>query len=56
MVVFQLSHIRGVTDSIKVVLARHNIKVARKPFQILGHIFSKLKDSVLREQLTGRFC
>ena len=45
-------NIRGVTDSIKGVLARHNIKVARKSFQMqqVGHIVLKHKDTVLREQ------
>ena len=50
-------NISGVTDSIKGVLARHNIKVARKPFQILGYIFSKLqvKDPLQREQRADSF-
>ena len=30
----------------------HNVKVAQKPFQTLGHIFSITKDHVPREQRT----
>ena len=30
----------------------HNVKVAQKPFQTLGHIFAKSKDPVTKEQQT----
>ena len=30
----------------------HNVKVAQKPFQTLGHIFAKPKDPVTKEQRT----
>ena len=33
-------------------LNSHNVKVAQKPFQTLGHIFAKPKDPVTKEQRT----
>ena len=33
----------------------HNVYVAQKPFQTLGHIFAKLKDPITNEQLTDGF-
>ena len=38
--------IRGVTEPTKRILTSRNIEVAGKPFQTLGHIFSKPKDCV----------
>ena len=34
------------------ILNSHNIKVAQKPFQTLGHILAKPKDPVTKEQRT----
>ena len=34
------------------ILNSHNVKVAQKPFQTLGHIFAKPKDPVPKEQRT----
>ena len=36
----------------KRILNSHNVKVAQKPFQTLGHIFAKPKDPVTKEQRT----
>ena len=47
-----IPYIQGVTEPIKRVLNSHNVKVAQKPFQTLGHIFAKPKDPVTKEQRT----
>ena len=47
-----IPYIQGVTEPIKRILNSHNVKVAQKPFQTLGHIFTKPKDSVTKEQRT----
>ena len=39
-------------EPIKRILNSHNVKVAQKPFQTLGHIFAKPKDPVTKEQRT----
>ena len=44
--------IQGVTEPIKRILNSHNVKVAQKPFQTLGHIFAKPKNPVTKEQRT----
>ena len=36
-----IRYIQGVTEPIKRILNSHNVKVAQKPFQTLGHIFAK---------------
>ena len=45
-----IPYIQGVTEPIKRILNSHNVKVAQKPFQTLGHIFAKSKDPVTKEQ------
>ena len=45
-----IPYIQGVTEPIKRILNSHNVKVAQKPFQTLGHIFAKPKDPVRKEQ------
>ena len=47
-----IPYIQGVTEPIKRILNSHNVKVAQKPFQTLGHIFAKPKDPVTKEQRT----
>ena len=47
-----IPYIQGVTEPIKRILNSHNVKVAQKPFQTLGHIFTKPKDPVTKEQRT----
>ena len=47
-----IPYIQGVTETIKRILNSHNVKVAQKPFQTLGHIFAKPKDPVTKEQRT----
>ena len=47
-----IPYIQGVTEPIKRILNSHNVKVAQKPFQTLGHIFAKPKDPVKKEQRT----
>ena len=47
-----IPYIQGVTEPIKRVLNSHNVKVAQKLFQTLGHIFAKPKDPVTKEQRT----
>ena len=47
-----IPYIQGVTETIKRILNSHNVKVAQKPFQTLGHIFTKPKDPVTKEQRT----
>ncbi|XP_066017917.1 uncharacterized protein [Pocillopora verrucosa] len=47
-----IPYIQGVMEPIKRILNSHNVKVAQKPFQTLGHIFTKPKDSVTKEQRT----
>ena len=37
------------------ILNSHNVYVAQKPFQNLGHIFPKPKDPITNEQLTDSF-
>ena len=36
-----IPYIQCVTEPIKRILNSHNIKVAQKPFQTLGHIFAQ---------------
>ena len=36
-----IPYIRGITEPIKRILSSHNVKVAQKPFQNLGHVFVK---------------
>ena len=43
-------YIRGVTEPIKRIQYSHNVKVAQKPFQTLGHIFAKPKDPLTKAQ------
>ena len=45
-----IPYIQGVTEPIKRILNSHNVKVAQKPFQTLGHISAKPKDPVTKEQ------
>ena len=47
-----IPYIQGVTEPIKRILNSHNVKVAQKPFQTLGHIFAKPEDPVTKEQRT----
>ena len=47
-----IPYIQGVTEPIKRILNSHDVKVAQKPFQTLGHIFAKPKDPVTKEQQT----
>ncbi|CAH3155347.1 unnamed protein product [Pocillopora meandrina] len=47
-----IPYIQGVTEPIKRILNSHNVKVAQKPFQTLGHIFAKPKDPFTKEQRT----
>ena len=47
-----IPYIQSVTEPIKRILNSHNVKVAQKPFQTLGHIFAKPKDPVTKEQRT----
>ena len=47
-----IPYIQGVTELIKRILNSHNVKVAQKSFQTLGHIFAKPKDPVTKEQRT----
>ena len=47
-----LVYIQGVTETIKKILNSHNVKVAQKTFQTLGHIFAKPKDPITKEQRT----
>ena len=47
-----IPYIQGVMEPIKRILNSHNVKVAQKPFQTLGHIFTKPKDPVTKEQRT----
>ena len=47
-----IPYIQGVTEPIKRIFNSHNVKVAQKPFQTLGHIFAKPKDPVTKEQRT----
>ena len=37
---------------IKKILNSHNVRVAQKPFQTLGHIFAEREDPVMKEQWT----
>ena len=45
-------YIQGIAEPIRRVLNNCGIKVALKPFQILGHIFAKPKDRVPTDQKT----
>ena len=45
-----IPYIRGVTEPIKRIQYSHNVKVAQKPFQTLGHIFAKPKDPLTKAQ------
>ena len=47
-----IPYIQGVTEPTKRILNGYNVKVAKKPFQTLGHIFAKPKDPVTKEQRT----
>ena len=44
-----IPYIQDVTEPIKRILNSHNVKVAQKPFQTLGHIFAKPKEPVTKE-------
>ena len=46
-VVIIIFYIQGVTEPIKRILSSHNVEVAQKPFQNLGHVFVKPKDPFL---------
>ena len=48
-----IPYIQGVTEPIKRILNSHNVKVAQKPFQTVGHIFAKAKGPVTKEQWTN---
>ena len=50
-----IPYIQGVTEPIKRILNNHNVYVAQKPFQTLGHIFAKPKDPITNELLTDSF-
>ena len=50
-----IPYIHVVTEPIKRILNSHNVYVAQKPFQTLGHIFAKPKDPITNEQLTDGF-
>ena len=43
-------HFQGAAETIKIIFNSHNVKVAQKPFQNLGHIFAKPKDPITKEQ------
>ena len=43
-------YIQGVMKPIKKILNSHNVRVAQKPFQTLGHIFAEPEDPVMKEQ------
>ena len=47
-----IPYIQGGTEPIKRILNSHNVEVAQKPFQTLGHIFAKPKDPITKEQQT----
>ena len=47
-----IPYIQGITEPIRRIFNSHNVKVAQKPFQTLGHIFAKPKDPVTKEQRT----
>ena len=47
-----IPYIQGVTEPIKRILNSHNVKVAKKPFQTLRHIFAKPRDPFTKEQRT----
>ena len=47
-----IPYIQGVMEPIKRILNSHNIKVAQKFSETLGHIFAKPKDPVTKEQQT----
>ena len=47
-----IPYIQGVMEPIKRILNSHNVKVAQKPFQNLGHIFAKPKHPVTKKQRT----
>ena len=38
-----IPYIQGVTEPIKRILNSYNVKVAQKPFQILGYTFANLR-------------
>ena len=48
-----IPYIQGVTEPIKRILNSHNVKVAQKPFQTVGHIFANAKGPVTKEQWTN---
>ena len=50
-----IPYIQGVTEPIKRILNSHNVYVAQKPFQTLGHVFAKPKDPITNEKLTDVF-
>ena len=53
LLVLWLPHTLVALSTLKQIWARHNVKVAQKPFQTLRHIFSKPWDPISREQWTA---
>ena len=48
-----LPYVQGTTELIKRILNNYNIKVALKPHQTIGNLFSKPKDPVPKDQARG---
>ena len=48
-----IPYIKGVSERIRRILSRENIRTAFKPLKALGHVFKKPKDRPTKEQLKG---
>ena len=48
-----IPYIKGVSERIRRILNRKNIRIAFKPLKTLGHVFKKPKDRPTKEQLKG---
>ena len=48
-----IPYIKGVSERVRRILSRKNIKTAFKPMQTLGNVFKKPKDWPTKEQLKG---
>jgi len=48
-----IPYVKGVSECVRRILSRENIRTAFKPVQTLGNVFKKLKDRPTKEQLKG---
>ena len=48
-----IPYIKGTSEPIKIMLAKHKVKTALEPLQNLSQLFPKPKDKLQKQQMTG---